>query len=141
MSDLHAAIGIAQFRRLPEILEKRKKIAERYNEGFKDLDGVELPYVSEHVKHPWFFYPLLVDNRDKIIEYLNSKGIGIRVGWPVPIHKQPAYRDILDGEQRYPVAEEVAERIINLPMYHAMTEEEQNYVIETFKEAVNQFCR
>jgi dTDP-4-amino-4,6-dideoxygalactose transaminase len=68
-------------------------------------------------------------------KYLNSKGIGTRRLWPLPIHKQPIYRNIFDNVA-CPVAEEVSQHILNPPMYYAMTQEEQDYVIAHLKDAV-----
>lgn len=136
MTDLHAAIGIAQFSRLDSIIRKRASIAEYYSKNLKDCTGaITLPYVAPHNRHAWFFYAVLIDNCDAVEQYLNEKGIGIRRGWPLPIHYQPVYKDLL-GVCRCPIAEMVAERVMNLPMYYTMTEEEQDYVITHLKNAI-----
>ena len=136
MTDLHAAIGLAQFRRLSSMLNKRERLAEYYSKNLQDCtSAIKLPYVVPHNKHAWFLYPILVNNCDEVEMYLRSKGIDTRRSWPLPIHKQPIYRDIL-GNASYPIAEEISQRILNLPMYYAMTQEEQDYVIEHLKHAV-----
>ena len=136
MTDLHAAIGLAQFRRLADILRKRADLAEYYSKNLQDCaDVIKLPYVAPYNKHAWFLYTILVDNCDAVEEYCKSKGIDLRRSWPIPIHKQPIYRDII-GNTSYPVAEKVSARVLNLPMYYTMIQEEQNYVIKHLKDAV-----
>ena len=105
-------------------------------ENLQDFaDVIKLPYVVSYNRHAWFLYAVLVNNCDAVEEYCKSKGIDLRRSWPLPIHKQPIYRDII-GNASYPVAEEVSPRILNLPMYYAMTQEEQDYVIKHLKDAV-----
>lgn len=136
MTDLHASIGLAQFRRLDDILKKRASIAEYYSKNLQEYaDVIKLPYVAPNNKHAWFLYSVLVNNCDEVETYLRSKGIDTRRSWPLPIHKQPIYRDVF-GNASYPVAEDVSQRILNLPMYYAMTQEEQDYVIKHLKDAV-----
>jgi len=138
MTDLHAAIGLAQFRRLDDIVKKRASIAEYYSKNLQEYaDVIKLPYVAPHNKHAWFLYPILVNNCDEVQIYLHSNGIDTRRSWPLPIHKQPIYRDVFDNAS-YPVAEEVSKHILNLPMYYAMSQEEQDYVIKHLKDAVKQ---
>lgn len=135
MTDLHAAIGLAQFNRLNRILKKRASIAEHYSKNLQDCTGlITLPYVAPYNKHAWFLYAVLVEKCDKVEQYLNEKGIETRRCF-LPIHYQPVYKNILD-KHSCPVAERVAGKILNLPMYYAMTEEEQDYVIVNLKNAV-----
>ncbi|MFC1992234.1 DegT/DnrJ/EryC1/StrS family aminotransferase [Chloroflexota bacterium] len=136
MTDLHAAVGLAQFKRLDDIIRKRASMAEYYTQNLQDYaDIISLPYVAPHNKHAWFLYAILVNDCDKVEAYLRSKGVDTRRSWPLPIHKQPIYHDIFSNAS-YPVAEEVSQRILNLPMYYAMTREEQDYVIKHLKDAV-----
>jgi perosamine synthetase len=136
MTDLHAAIGLAQFNRLDRILKKRASIAEYYNKNLQDCTGlITLPYVAPYNKHAWFLYTVLVDKCDTVQQYLSEKGIDTRRCWRLPIHCQPLYKNTL-GKHSYPVAERVAGRVLNLPMYYAMTEEEQDYVIANLKNAI-----
>jgi len=136
MTDLHAAIGLAQFRRLDSILRKRADLAAYYSENLQQCaDVIKLPYVATYNRHAWFLYTILVDNCDAVCEYCKNKGIELRRSWPLPIHKQPIYRDII-GNTSYPVAEDISQRILNLPMYYTMTQEEQDYVIKHLRDAV-----
>ncbi len=135
MTDLYASIGLAQFKRLDDIIRKRASLAEYYTQNLRGYaDAIELPYVAPHNKHAWFLYSVLVDNCDEVEIYLRSKGVDTRRSWPLPIYKQPIYQDAFH-DASYPVAEKVSKRILNLPMYYAMTQEEQDYVIKHLKDA------
>ena len=136
MTDLLAAIGLAQFKKLDVILKKRAELVDHYTKNLKDCADIITPYVAPDRKHAWFLYAVLVDNCDMVEEYCKSKGVELRRSWPLPIHWQPIYRDTLGGGS-YPVAEDITKRIINLPMYYTMTREEQDYVIKHLKDAVN----
>jgi perosamine synthetase len=136
MTDLNAAIGIPQFRRLADVLRKRKELAEYYSRSLQDCaDVITLPYVAPDNKHAWFLYAVLVDEPGAVEEYCRGKGIEFRRSWPLPIHQQPIYRGTF-GNVDYPVAEHVASHILNLPMYYTMTREEQDYVIMHLKDAI-----
>ena len=141
MTDLHAAVGLAQFTRLSDILKIRAEIATYYSKNLAELcEGVVLPYTVPGNKHAWFLYPILLKERDKVAEYLRQKGIDTRVSWPLPINKQPVYRGLLD-QVEYPVAEQIAGSILNLPIYYKMTKEEQDYTIIHLKDAVGAAAR
>lgn len=140
MTDLNAAIGIAQFKRLEDIIRKRAEIAENYTKGLEEVSElVTLPYTAPGNKHAWFFYPILLDNRDAIEKHLKENGIGTRVAWPFSIHHQPVYAELFKGET-YPVAEKFAKGVLNLPMYYAMKKEEQEYVIKHLRDAIKKFA-
>ena len=72
MSDVHAAIGLAQFRRLDSFLRKRAEIAAAYTEAFVKEDHVQLQHVPAGAVHSWFFYPLLVQHREKVTHLSTS---------------------------------------------------------------------
>lgn len=136
MTDLHAAVGLAQFRKLAEILRKRAEIADYYTKHLEDLDGdLTLPYVTGECKHTWFFYPILIEHRDEVVNYLRNKGIDTRIAWPLPIHKQPLYERFFKNA-RYPVAERIASMVLNMPLYYEMSEEDMRYVVIHLKDAV-----
>ena len=139
MTDLHAAIGLVQFSRLGDVLEKRANIVENYTTALKEFDDlVTLPYVAPKNKHAWFFYTILLSNREKVVEFLKEHGIDTRIGWPLPVHQQPVYKKLFSGA-KHPIAEKFAEGVLNLPMYYSMTRDEQDYVIKHLKDAISQF--
>lgn len=138
MTDLHAAIGLVQFGKLARVLQRRAEIAAYYTQQLAHFeDRIVLPRVRPTNKHAWFFYAIRVKNRDEIVRYLKSKGIDTRIAWPLAIHRQPVYQEMLACSQ-CPVADEIAGTVLNLPMYYDMTEEELRYVVIHVKDAVSQ---
>ncbi len=144
ISDINCALGIAQLERLDEILEKRERVAQMYNERLKDLEGVKIPYVSSCVKMSWFVYVVrLNDNytqkdRDRILGELKKRGIGCSNYFP-PIHLQPFYRKMFGyKEGDFPITEKVSKSTIALPFYNNLREEQIDYVCQNLKEILGE---
>ncbi|SHI53189.1 perosamine synthetase [Lutispora thermophila DSM 19022] len=136
LSELHAALGIAQMERIDEILKKRSKVAELYNDLLRDVPGVSIPYISPHVTMmSWFVYVIRLDkgiDRNKVMEELQSRGIGCKPYF-TPINHQPFYKEYLSSDTDLSVNDDVSERTIAIPFYTTMTEEEVKYVVDNLK--------
>ncbi len=133
LSDLHASVGLAQLRRFDKIIEKRAYLAERYSSLLKQKTTlIKIPVVKMGNKHSWFLYPTLVENRDSIVKKLKERGITTNVSWPFPVYEQPHFKEFF--RSKCYVTEEITKRILCLPIYYTMTEEEQDYVIENYIE-------
>jgi len=135
MSDVHAAIGLAQFRRLGSFLKKRREIAAAYSEAFVKVNGIRLQKIPEGTVPAWFFYPVLVRRRDRVVAALKQARIETRIGFPYPVHEQPPYR-ALGRQGDYPHAEEASAHVLNLPMFFDMTDAQRDHVIRSLKSAV-----
>lgn len=136
MSDLHAAIGLAQTTpdRMSSVLGWRMKSAEYYTSKLKSLDGVVLPYVASENVHAWFLYPILISNRDKVRAHLLERGIETNVSWPRPVYAQEPYREF--RKDICPVAEDFSKRVLCLPMFYGLTQAEQDHVVASLTEAL-----
>lgn len=138
LSDIHAAIGIAQMERLTGILKKREKIAEQYHKLI-DENQVPVTYLKSHhdATISWFVYPVLLPehcNRDIVMEELLRKGIQSKPYFPT-IHLQPFYMDLFQTNVGdFPVSEMLAKRSLALPFFNNISEMEQKYVITTLLE-------
>ncbi len=138
LSDINCALGIAQLERIEEILEKRERVAQMYNERLKDIDGVEIPHVLPDVKLSWFVYVIRLseeysrEDRDQILQELRHKGIGCS-DYFQPIHLQPFYRELGYREGDFPITESIAARTIALPFYNNLSEGEIDYVVSNLK--------
>jgi len=134
LSDINCALGIAQLERIAEILAKRERVAQLYNERLKVIDGVGIPDVSPEVKMSWFVYVIRLANsyiradRDRVLQELKRRGIGCS-NYFQPIHLQPLYRELGYKEGDSPVTEEIAAWTIALPFYNNLTEQEIDYVV------------
>ncbi|MEM4283803.1 MAG: DegT/DnrJ/EryC1/StrS family aminotransferase [Candidatus Caldarchaeum sp.] len=139
LSDINCALGIAQLERLEEILKKRERVAQMYNERLQNIKGVHIPYVAPHVKISWFVYVIRLGeeytqvDRDRILKELRARGIGCS-NYFSPIHLQPFYRALFGYKPGdFPVTESVAARTIALPFYNNLTEAQIDYVVETLR--------
>ena len=137
ITDIQCALGTSQMDRLPGFLEKRKKIAEQYNEAFAGNNQIQLPYQKEGCDNAWHLYVIRVKNgnRKEVFEKLRAAGIGVNVHY-IPVYQHPYYRSHGYAQVVCPNAEEYYKECISLPMYPDLKEEEQEYVLKKVLEYV-----
>ena len=139
MSDVHAAIGVAQMSKLDALVARRRSVAERYNDAFAALPLLALPARPPYAGHAYQSYGVMLTRecrheRDAVLRALVDLGISCRRGIP-PIHLEPLYVDRF-GLVALPVTEEVASRSLFLPMYASLPETDQRRVIDAVAEIV-----
>ena len=139
MSDVHAAIGVAQMSKLDALVARRRTVAERYNDAFAALPLLALPARPPYAGHAYQSYGVMLTRecrheRDAVLRALVDLGISCRRGIP-PIHLEPLYVDRF-GRVALPVTEEVASRSLFLPMYASLPETDQRRVIDAVAEIV-----
>lgn len=136
MTDIAAAIGLAQLNNIDEFNDKRIENANYLNEGLKDVEGIITPYSPENRKHVYHQYTIRVTkgNRDEWAELISNKGIGTGIHYPIPLYNQPIYEE-LGFKGNCPVAEEAADNVISLPVHPSLTKEDLDLIIEAVKEA------
>ena len=129
ITDFQCALGISQLKKLPNWINRRQVIAEKYKSAFNGSNIVPLKNM-ENVLNAYHLYVVKVPNRNEVFDKLRKAGIGVNVHY-IPVHLHPYYKQKLGTKEGdCPVAEKVYEQILSLPMYPALTEEEQDYVIE-----------
>lgn len=136
MTDIAAAIGLAQLEKIDEFNDKRIANAEYLNQGLKDVDGVVTPYCAYGSKHVYHQYTIMVEkgDRDDWVDIINDCGVGTGIHYPIPLYNQPIYRSLgLDGD--CPNAEFAADNVISLPVHPSLTKEDLDLVIEAVKTA------
>ena len=140
MTDISAAIGLAQLNVIDGFNDKRISNAEYLNEGLKDVDGVVTPYSADDFKHVYHQYTILVEKgkRDDWVDFLTQKGIGTGVHYPIPLYNQPIYKK-LGIEGSAPDAELAANHVISLPVHPSLTQEDLDLVIDAVKQASDSF--
>ena len=133
MTEMSAALGISQFKRLDELLAKREQVAKMYTERLAGLDLLRPPVVRPYVRMSWFVYVVTLAeglHRDPVMEALAKEGIPTR-GYFSPVHLQPYIREQLGTKEgMLPVTESVAKRTIALPFHANLTAAEVNLVVE-----------
>jgi dTDP-4-amino-4,6-dideoxygalactose transaminase len=141
LTDLAAAIGLAQLERVYEFQARREAIAERYLQHLADLP-IDLPARGpENGLHAWHLFPIRIrsearSRRDDVIERLTAKGIGSSVHYR-PLHQMTYWRRQLQGQTRcFPVADRYFEGALTLPLYPGMGEVEADEVISVLRGAL-----
>lgn len=130
LDEIQAAILSAQLPFVPKWNQRRREIAKRYSAALHGI--VETPVsVGDHVFH---LYVIQVDERDQLQAYLMEKGVQCLIHYPIPAHLQKAYSYLGYKPGDLPVTERVASRILSLPMFPELTEEQIDYVIDCIKE-------
>ena len=108
----------------------RKRIAKKYLKGINN-PLIKLPLVStDEYEHIYHVFVIRCDKRDELEKYLNDKGIGTVKHYPIPMHLQEAYKELGLQQGDLPIAEEISDTVLSIPMYYGMTDEEVEYVIE-----------
>jgi dTDP-4-amino-4,6-dideoxygalactose transaminase len=133
---LQAVVLRAKLRRLAADNSARRRAASRYAELLEDVPGVTLPRTAPGNEHVWHLYPVRVPRRDEVLRRLQEDGIQAAIHYPVPIHLQPAFRHLGYGPGDFPVAEAAAKRLLSLPLYPQITEEQQVRVARAIRHAV-----
>jgi perosamine synthetase len=142
LSDVAAAIGIPQLKRCDDFHARRREIARRYNEAFAGLDAFRVPAAPDDFSHAWHLYVIQLEldalkiDRDEFIRELGRRKIGVSVHF-IPLHIQPYYRDrygYAPGD--LPNAFGAFQRILSLPIYAKMTDEDVEDVIAAVVDAV-----
>lgn len=128
LDELQASILSVKLPYLDKWNEDRRRIASRFNDGIKNKK-IKLPVENIDNYHVYHQYVVQVDDRENFQEYLKKYDIPTMVHYPRAIHKQKAYEEF--SELDLPIAEELASKVVSLPMYYGLSDEEINYIINT----------
>jgi len=139
MPDPNAALGKSQLKRIEKIIKLKNEKADYYREKLQNIDDVVPPLVKNYNRHTFMLYSILTKNnsqRQKIITELNKKGIETRINFP-PVHLQPVYAKRFNFKvDSLPVTEDIANRILGLPIFIKMTNEQQDIITESIKRSI-----
>lgn len=134
LDEMQAAFLAAKLPVLDKTNENRRLTARKYLEGIINPEII-LPYVIKDAEPVWHIFAIRCARRDELEKHLNNKGIETNKHYPIPIHLQKCYRELGYKKGDFPVAEEISETELSLPMYYGMTDQDVQYVID----AVNEF--
>jgi len=139
ITDMQCALGLSQLKKAEEFINRRIKLADRYDEAFKNNPMIQIPPrpKEKDSRHVFHIYPVLLDkslDRKEIFIKLREKGIFCQVHY-IPIHHQPYYQEHFNyATNQYPNANDYYQREITIPLFPKMTDDEQIYVINAIKE-------
>lgn len=134
LDELQAAFLLAKLPHLDDMNKERARIASRYLNEI-DPDKVVLPQVIEDVEPVWHIFAIRSSRRDKLVDWLERNDIETGRHYPIPLHLQKAYRGLGYSEGDFPVAEEISETELSLPIYYGLSDDQISHVIEK----INQF--
>ncbi len=141
MSDLTAALGLAQLKRLDEILERRRLVDQLYNAHMQSFEGIKPPYVGPHVTEVnWLLYLVHLgtrftrSSRDAIVDDLRAARIE-SAAYSHPLHLQRHYFELGYRRGDFLVAEKIADRALVLPFHTHLTNNKIEFIVETMKDA------
>lgn len=135
LTNICAAMGIAQSEQIQEWTKKRIANAKKLSEGLKDIDFVEVPFTPKECVHVYHQYTLRIKKglRDKFAQYLQNNGIGCGVYYPEVIYKQPLYKNLGYKKGLCPVAEQTIKEVLSIPVHPSLKNEDIEYIIKTIK--------
>ena len=136
LSDVHAALGLSQLGKLDRFLDRRNRLASRYNELLAELPVVLAPDAPTGTVHGRHLYPIRVENRNRVFAELRGAGIGVQVHY-VPLTHHPTFELHPRERLRFPEVERAYEQLISLPLHPRLTDDAQDYVVAMLKEALH----
>jgi dTDP-4-amino-4,6-dideoxygalactose transaminase len=137
MDGIQAAVLSVKLRHLEQANLLRRQRASLYNQAFAEFDGVGTPVEANYARHVYHIYAVRVEERDELRRFLEAKGIGCGVHYPIPIHLQEAWRNVGYSEGSFPIAENLAKEFLSLPMFPELTRDQIEYVAFCVGEAVD----
>lgn len=146
MTDLQAALGISQLRKLDEFVARRREIAGIYNQEFTNLNGVKIPNQLEGTNSSWHLYMLCLEleklqvSRREIFEALRAENIGVHVHY-LPVYFHPYYQRLGYEKGLCPIAEKWYETALTIPLFPKMTEEDVMSVVEAISKVVRYYTK
>ncbi|MCC5912472.1 MAG: DegT/DnrJ/EryC1/StrS family aminotransferase [Clostridiaceae bacterium] len=129
LDEIQAALLLVKLRHYEELRKERANIADKYLNGIKNKN-IKLPSIREGSKHVWHLFVIQCEVREKLQNYLNLKGIGTQIHYPIPPHLSKAYDYLGYEEGNYPITEKYADTVLSLPLFEGMKKDEIEYVVD-----------
>lgn len=133
LDELQAAFLSVKLKHLSDWNQERRKIAGKYLSGIKN-DKINLPIIK-HGEPVWHLFVVQCEERDRLQSYLEERGVGTNIHYPIPMHCQKAFEKYHIAKGTYPIAEKLAQSVLSIPIYNGMPDEQIEYVIDS----INQF--
>lgn len=134
LDSIQAAVLNIKLKHLPHYNNARLNAALKYNEGLKNINWIDTPEIMDYSTHVFHQYTLRINNgkRDELRDYLSKLGIPSMIYYPVPLHKQEAFKDYSDGSI-FPVSDEFQSKVLSLPMHTELSDETVDFIVESIK--------
>lgn len=144
LTDIQSALGLSQIKKLDDFILKRREIVNKYNEAFKELKEIGTPFENEYSKSGYHIYVLLLNldklkcGRKEIFEALQAENIGVNVHY-LPVYLHPYYKKLGYKKGQCPVAEDIYNRMITIPLFPSMSDKDVKDVIKAVKKVLNYY--
>jgi dTDP-4-amino-4,6-dideoxygalactose transaminase len=138
LDELQAAFLRIKLINLDKWNNERRKIANKYLEGIKN-PIIKIPRQLNYSINVWHLFVVRTEKRDDFQKYLNDKGIGTTIHYPIPMHLQEAYEDLRIEDGAFPISEKISKEVISLPIWYGMKDEEVAYIIDEINKYKNNF--
>ncbi|MCL4405404.1 MAG: DegT/DnrJ/EryC1/StrS family aminotransferase [Patescibacteria group bacterium] len=138
MTDIEAAMGIEQLKKLKGFNEIRQKNARALSEGLAGIKGIKVPSVKDGFSHVFHQYTIRVTDqfkikRDELSQYLTGRGIGNAVFYPKPLHLHPHFMRLGYKDGDFPISEKISKEVLSLPVNPSVSEQDIKYIVDTIK--------
>jgi len=130
MSEVTAAIGRVQLKRLDQWLVRRREIATQFSSAFAELQGITVPSIRPGTHHAWHQYCLLVEHPAPLQEHLDAAGIDSRIYYATPCHRQQVYAQHPQHSSTLPVTDDIASRLVAIPVHHQLNDAEVQRIVD-----------
>ena len=130
MTDIAAAIGIEQLKKLPNFNQKRRENAKFFNENLNDIEDIDIPYVLPNVDHVYHQYTIKCNNREAIIQKLKDNDVGFGIYYPKPMHFFEHLKKY--GHTDLKISEKLADEVLSLPVHPALSQEDLEIIVGCF---------
>jgi dTDP-4-amino-4,6-dideoxygalactose transaminase len=133
LDNLQAAILRIKLRYIDKWNDMRRRNGGKYNQLLSNVNGIIIPHEADYAKHVYHLYVIGIEERDKLREELKSEGIATGIHYPISLHLQPAYNYLGYEIGDFPVTEECSQKILSLPMFAELTDEQIEEIVERIK--------
>ncbi len=136
MTDLTAAIALAQLKKINDLNQRRINNAQALTEGLKDIKGITVPKIKDNSKHVFHQYTIIIEDdyslsRDELKQKLFNAGVGSGIYYPKPLHLHPFYANMGYKEGDFPISESLSKKVLSLPVHPKLSLENIKKIIES----------
>jgi dTDP-4-amino-4,6-dideoxygalactose transaminase len=142
MTDIGAAMGLAQLRKAPDFIKKRRELANHYDKLLQDIDALAVPPNPDPYERAYLYYPIKLNSQDFPLERdeygirLKKKGIGVSVHWAKPMYLNDVFDNANHERGDFPVTDRLANEVLSLPMYPQLEKTDLEKIVETMKDVI-----
>jgi dTDP-4-amino-4,6-dideoxygalactose transaminase len=134
LDTIQAAVLLVKVKYVEEWSKMRQKNADYYYQQLEEIPQIALPYIHHKATTIYNQFTLIAEKRDELLDFLRNNNVGCAVYYPKPLHLQDCFSYLNYKKGDFPIAEEMAKKVISIPIYSEISKEQQDYVIEKIKE-------